>query len=531
MMRSSTDLDRALLALEVREMMLEAEEPLDLPDFNFDFSDPPEHFGDFVRRRNPTLFRFEHIPTVVQVVDRWVRGEILRLLVHEPPRYLKSEIFSRLLPAYIMRHFPRAMLGLASYGAALAWALSEQARDYFVRDGGTLSATTAGKQFWKSAEEAQMWAIGAGGPALGFGYHFGIVDDPLDPLRWASPTRQQAFKTWWPGKFLSRQEPDARIALVMQRLGRGDPFDFLFAREVGAEGEDLAPENWHVLFMDEIHSLAPISVYQGPKGLPETCTLEPDPREEGEVLAPSRYGPEAVKRLQRTAGSIVAAAQRQGRPIKPEGDFWKKGEFQIIHELPPEAFDGGWDWDLAETKKKKNAASAGIRTFRGLNRLDPDDPKEERRLPRTFPIFITEVWFDWLEFPELVSLVRSKEGPHYVEAKSAGKPLVQSLEREGLAMQEVPVDGNKLTRATAVQPIVSNGRVFVLAAAARVLLEAEKQGLLTIRAEDLADQRGYLDVNDVFVQALARHDGKKKQKRVVQAFIPGQTNGSSGGTR
>lgn len=489
--------------------------------FDYDFSEPEESFLDFVERRNPTLLRYEHAPAAVDVFHRWVVGEIPRLLVHEPPRYFKSEVFSRLGPAWILREFPVARFGLASYGAELAWSLSEEARGYYVADGGELSVTTFAKKRWQTNRGGGMWAIGAGGPALGFGYHFGGVDDPSDPDKWSSPKRKAGFKSWWPSKFLSRQEPDARIFLIMQRLGNEDPFEFLLNREVGKGGEDLAPENWHVLFLDEVKSSEPIAKFGGLQGLPETCTLEPDPREEGEVLAPSRFDEEAVERLQRTSGPLVTAAQRQGRPMKPEGDFWKESWFGSISRLPEEAHDGAWDWDIAETKKRKNAASAGIRTFRGLDRTDPGTGA---KIPNSFPIFVADVWFDWLEFPEVVSLIGGKEGPHFVENKSTAKAIVQSLERQGVAVEEVNVEGSKLARATAAQPVAANGRIYVLDGARRKLLSAEQQGLLRVRAEDLASGNGYLDVNDVLVQAIARHSPKKKKrKRRVRTYIPGRS--------
>src|SRR5690606_15782725 len=106
----------------------------------------------------------------------------------------------------------------------------------------------------------------------GRGYKLAIVDDPVDPEKAWSPTYQRRFREWWPAKFISRQEPDARIIVVMQRLGLDDPIDFLLRREVG-DGTDCAPEHWHVLFLDEIKSDEPIGRWDGPMGLPPTCTL------------------------------------------------------------------------------------------------------------------------------------------------------------------------------------------------------------------------------------------------------------------
>lgn len=452
-------------------------------------------FRDFVARRNPTLLHYEHVPRLLAVGERVVSGEIKRLLVLLAPRYFKTEVFSRLLPAYYLSRHATHKVGLGSYGAELAWSISEEARNYFEGDGGTVRRETAAKKRWRTQAGGEMWAAGVGGPMLGFGYHLGIVDDPTDPEKAHSPTYQRRFSEWWPAKYLSRQEPGAAIVFVMQRLGTSDPIDFLFRREMG-EGTDHAPEHWHVVVCDEIKSDAPLGRWDGPRGLPPTCTLEPDERAVGEVLAPSRFDKETVERMQRSSGTYVTAAQRQQRPAAPTGDFWQKGWFRTYDELPRDAYNGGKDWDTAYTKEEHNSASAYVESYRG-----PGKPDE-------FPIYIHDADWEWLEFPELVAWLKRLGGPHYIEQKASGKSASQSLERENVPVSEVKVDGDKFTRAAAVQPVVSAGRIFIHSALARRLLEGERQGLLRVTAEQLlATKPQDTDLNDAFVQAIHRHTG------------------------
>jgi hypothetical protein len=471
----------------------------------------PESFRDFVERHNHTLLRYEHVPRLVDVADRVVRGNIKRLLVILAPRYFKSEVFSRLLPAYFLRQNPHLHAGLASYGAELAWSLSEEARNYYEGDGGLLSSTTAAKKQWKTQRSGRMWAAGVGGPLLGFGYHLGIVDDPTDPEKAHSPTYQKRFREWWPSKFLSRMEPNARVIFVMQRLGLDDPVDFLFRREVG-EHTDEAPEHWHVLLCDEIRSDEKLGRWSGPMGLPPTCTLEPDPRELGEVLAPSRFSLSQVKALQTAAGSLVSSAQRQGRPMRPTGDFWREAWFRTYDTLPPDAYNGGKDWDTAYTKNDANSASGYVETFRG------------RGKDGQFPIYIEDVDWDWREWPQLIEWMKSLSGPHHIEQKATGKSASQALTSEGINANEVPVKGDKFSRAAAVQPVVSNRRVWVNNRVLQSLLYGERQGLLRVTAEQLQMEGPDLDVNDMFVQAIARHVGVFREGFDL-AFSPPIGNG------
>jgi hypothetical protein len=334
---------------------------------------------------------------------------------------------------------------------------------------------------------------------LGRGFHLGVLDDPTDPEKASSPTYQKRFIEWYPAKFLSRQDPKARVILVMQRLGVGDPVDFLFRREVG-EDTPAAPQHWHVVLCDEIKSNEPLGRWDGPMGLPPTCTLEPDERKTGELLAPTLFDAAEVERRQREAGPYVTAAQRQGRPMRPSGDFWKEGWFKNTYDtLPPGAHNGGKDWDTAYTKEEANSATAYVESYRGAGK------------PDQFPIYIENVDWDWKEFPGLVSWMQSVVGPHYVEEKATGKSVVQALKVYGIKATPVAVKGDKFARAAAAQPAVANHRIYIRKAVLENLLYGEGQGLLRVTAEALQTSVGGLDVNDAFVQALHRHLGLGKK--------------------
>ncbi len=450
-------------------------------------------FAHFVERHNPTMLTYEHIPRMVSAADRLVRGEITRLLIIAPPRYLKSEIFSRLLPAYYLRRHPGRNVALSSYVAELAWDLSETAKNYYMADGGKVATTSTAKKHWKTGKGGGMLATGVGGPLLGHGYQLGVVDDPTDPEKAVSPTYQRKFPPWWSSKWLSRQDGEhAVIVAVMQRLGVGDPIDYLFRAEVG-EHTELAQQCWHVVLCDEIKSDEPLGRWSGPMGLPPTCTLEPDPREVGEVLAPSLLSVKTVQQRQQEAGPYTTASQRQGRPMRPKGDFWQKPWFTLYDVLPADAYDGGKDWDTAYTEDENNAASAWVETYRGLGAQEK------------FPIYIHDLDWRWLKFPELVSWMSTTLGPHYVEDKATGKSCVQALNKYGIAAAGVPVHGDKFTRAAAAQPAVAQKRVFVRREVLDTLLFGEGQGLLRITAEGLQGGMVGLDLNDCFVQALHRH--------------------------
>lgn len=462
--------------------------------------DPLPSFQAFVEHHNPTLMEYEHVPMLVDVCQRIVDDELTRVIVLLPPRYFKSELFSRLLPAYYLRVHGDRWVGLASYAAKLAQGMSAEARTYYLEDGGRIAGQeTAG--LWRASVDGRpaggMWATGESGTILGMGYHLGIMDDIQDPKQAASITFQRRFKNWYPNTWASRRNMGhAARVVVNQRLGPLDATDHLFRREL------KAAEGWHVVCCDEIKSEEPLWRSTGPRGLPPTCTLEEDSREVGDLLAPSVFSLADVTEFH-AGDTATVKAQRQQRPIGVHGDFWKRKDFRTYSELPEDAYDGRRDWDTAYTDKEANSASAWIETYRGPARENGE-----------FPIYVDAFGFDWLELPELLALFRSMNGlPDKVEAKASGKSIVQTLRREGLHVEEVQVEGSKFVRARNAQPIVSRGRVYIREEIYEALLSGEhpdpkkngRQGLLSVTAEMLINETGDLDVNDVFVQAINAH--------------------------
>jgi len=455
-------------------------------------------FRSYVSYINPTLLRFEHVELLVATAERVVSGEITNLMVLIAPRYFKTEVFSKLLGSYMMVRNPYRSVGLSSYNASKAREVSVGARDYFVEHaGGVLKPGQEAKSFWGPAAGGLFWAVGVAEGTLGRGMHLGICDDPVDPDKARSSTYQQRFVAWWPEKWLSRREPGAgaQLVLVMQRLGVEDPAGYLFRREVG-ENTEAAPLSWHVLVCDEVKSTEPFGHWSGPQGLPPTCTLISDGRRPGAILSPSFVSASEVKKIHAETASTTTSAQRQQRPMRPTGDFWRKDWFKLYDQLPPGAHDGGKDWDTAYTQDARNAASAWVESYRGPARSATD---------RSFDIYIENVAWEWREFPGLVTWMKDLPGPHYVEEKATGKSVVQALKVYGITATEVAVEGDKLVRASKAQPAVASGRVWVRRLIYDTLLSGEGQGLLRVTAEALSAGTGGLDLNDAFVQAIHRH--------------------------
>ncbi len=309
----------------------------------------PSPFRSFVRKVAPRIQHYGHVLRLMSVLQRVADGELDRVMIFMPPRHGKSELASRLFTAYYLHRHPDHLVGLASYGASLAYTLSRSAREYFRAGGGELA--TEGVEEWQTEQGGGMWAAGVGGPITGKGAHLLLVDDPVkNAEEAASPTFREKQKEWWKSTFYTRQEPGAAIVVIQTRWHEDDLSGWLLAQEADVDAE---PERWHVLCMPAIAEPLP--------PLPPTCTVEPDARPIGAPLCPERYPLPKLIRIEGKVGEEVWSALYQQRPQSAEGNifqrtWWAEGRnrYHLSHQPTRNKVMARWQfWDTA----LKDAAS------------------------------------------------------------------------------------------------------------------------------------------------------------------------------
>lgn len=303
----------------------------------FDALITPPTFRAFVDRVHPKFVWYPHCQIVASVLDRVVAGDLSRVMVFMPPRHGKSEMVSRLLPAYYTWRFPERWVGLASYGASLALRMSRAARRFYQLAGGKLNPEAAAAHEWETLSGGGMWVAGIGGAALGRGYNLGVIDDPTKDAKAASSVKiRENEREWMDGVWNTRLEPQAAQILMMQRWNKVDMPGWLL--EQVAEGIE---EPWHIVCLEAIKEEEPLEV---PKG----CTLEPmDWRKPGEPLCPERY---PLKKLEakRRKNIYYFTAQFQQRPRPKAGLLFKWEWLPVVSFKPTRAHRIRY-WDLAGT--------------------------------------------------------------------------------------------------------------------------------------------------------------------------------------
>ena len=293
-------------------------------------------FADFIGRTNPRYLFYAHVKRLIALLQRIADGELLRLMVFMPPRHGKSELVSRLFPAYYLHRYPRRFVGLAAYGADLAYTLSRNARSNYQDSGGELYRAKAVRQ-WETGGGGGMWAAGVGGAATGKGFHLGIIDDPIkNAEEAASETIRSKQKDRYRSVFTTRQAPDAAIIIIQTRWHESDLSGWLLAQEHEER------EGWHILCMEAIKP-------EQSQPFPPSCTVELDPRQPGEALCPERYPVERLRQLQGQLGTYFFESLYQQRPVPPGGGLFKRDWFDIVGVAPADAQRVRY-WDKAGTE-------------------------------------------------------------------------------------------------------------------------------------------------------------------------------------
>ncbi|MFN7897534.1 MAG: terminase, partial [Cyanobacteriota bacterium] len=413
-------------------------------------------------------------------------------------RHGKSQLVSRLFPAYWVSRHPELFCAIASYSGELAYAHSREARHYYRITGHALSKDSAAVGNWLTPQRGGCIAAGVKGPFTGKGYNLGIIDDPYKgPEDAKSALQRERLIDWLKSVWFTRAEPGltaegallpAAQVVVQTRWDHHDMTAWLLEQEA-----EENPEHWTVLNLPAIAEPEATSMQ-----IPHTCKKVPDWRKPGEPLCPERVPLAVLQRIRTRLGSYWWNALYQQRPSPAEGLLFRKGWIQ-----PPLPITPGQhrryaplvlSCDLSFKDGKENDACG----FALLGLLEPQrHPAAEARrqglalaanagnahLPGQHAAqgaHIPDLWAElqiealWahrqrLDLPavikfllaSLASLERQGLRPNAVLIEDAanGPAVCQLLKRQVPGLIAIPPRGSKASRAHAVAPLVEAGQV------------------------------------------------------------------------
>jgi predicted phage terminase large subunit-like protein len=405
--------------------------------------------GAFIRRVSPRFEFYRHVDVLVDRLQQVADGTINRLIIQAPPRHGKSQLTSRLFPAYYLRRHPERWVGLASYGAELADSLSREARQFFTQDGGPIDPASRAVNRWGTLDRGGMWAVGVAGATTGRGGHLLIVDDPVKDAGQAdSAGYKAAMKDWWDATFSTRLEPGGSIVIIQTRWSLDDLTGFLLSKEDEALDNGAEPERWHVVDLAAI-ALAP----DEHTPLPACCSREPDWRQPGEALCPERYPIEQLEKTRGTMASRWWLALYQQQPTVAGGSLFQREWFRYYDPA-----------QLDESQIVRTLASLDC-TFKGTSSSDYVALTIWSQTPAG--MYLREVVNQRLGFIDTVAMLttiwrRWQFSELLVEDAANGPAVIDTLSREspGYLIRAVRPLGGKEARANAATPWYEQGRVW-----------------------------------------------------------------------
>jgi predicted phage terminase large subunit-like protein len=310
------------------------------------------------------------------VLDKFVSGDIKRLIVTMPPRHSKSEFVSRRLPAYILGRNPDAKIIATSYGADLASRMNRDVQRIIdspeynrlfpgTNLSGVNNRTISGSYLRNSdifeivGRFGSYRSSGIGGGIIGMGFNFGVIDDPFKDRKQAnSPAYRNSVYDWFRSVFMTRQEPGAGILITMTRWHEDD----LVARLLKLAKEESGADQWEIINFPAIAEQIEYGENEYPTiedTVPPIGMGSLDPRETGEALWPDRFDEDALESIRIMLGSYEWNALYQQRPKAPEGYRIKRHWFdKVVREVPRDAKFVRY-WDKAGTEDG-GAYTAGV---------------------------------------------------------------------------------------------------------------------------------------------------------------------------
>lgn len=463
-----------------------------------------------------------HHRKIFDAVDRWIAGEITRLMLFLPPRAGKSEIGSRRAPAYILGKNPDSQIISCSYGASLASRMNRDVQrimdspryaELFPETrlmGKNIRTVARSGSYLRNSDTFEIVGhsgtyrcAGIGGGIMGFGFTAGIIDDVIKSAEEAhSKTYRDKVWEWYTSVFYPRQAKDGRILVIMTRWHHDD----LAGRLLEQAKRDPSADQWTVIRFPAV---------AGKEIAPD------DPRRPGESLWPERFTDKFLASTKAQMSAYEWGAVYQQDPSPEEGGLFKAGNLRYFNEIRRDGSLVGFELHPLAGPPKVVMADR-CRWFQTCDTAMKLSQQNDFTCVGTFvltpdfELLVYDMWRDRVPVPrQFAMLALQKERyPQVlfqgVEDKVSGTGILQQASIEGVAMRALKADIDKVRRASNVAMMYENGRVYHRHGAA--WLHEYEQELLHFPTGkfddqvDVASHAGNLAMQDELLRSSVKGD-------------------------
>jgi predicted phage terminase large subunit-like protein len=379
-----------------------------------------------------------HIDQICEYLEAVTAGEIMRLVINIPPRYMKSLLVSVLWPCWEWYRQPSARYIFSSYAEPLAshHSLSRRrlirSRPYqrFAPEV-RLTRDQQEKVEFHNTMGGIMVATSTGGSITGKGGNRLIIDDPHNPTQAESDAQRQQALDFFRYTLSTRLDGPKRdaIVVVMQRLHTRDLTAVCLEQGfVHVCLPALAPSHTTIVFPRSGRTIV---------------------RELDSPLWPERQGVAALNHQRRILGSYGFAGQYQQSPVPRDGGMFKYEWWPYCDQIPTRFNDITLSWDLSFKGGEGHDYVVGL----ALGRVGA----------RTY---VLDRFKSRASFTETCHAIKQMVAKYpnarvLVEDAANGPAVVSALQKDIRGILAVTPEGGKWSRAAAVQPQVEAGQVLL----------------------------------------------------------------------
>ena len=397
-----------------------------------------------------------HHVSYANVLDKFIAGDIKRLMVFMPPQHGKSELCTRRMPAKILGDYPDKRVAVCAYNHTFAAKFNRDIQRIMttpeyrslypgtrlneknIRSDASGSWLRNSDEFEIVGRKGSLISVGIGGGITGNKVDVGIVDDPYKDRQQAnSKAYNRQLKEWWDEAFETRLDNDAQICLTFTRWKHDDIAGYI----LGLQEAGIVTEEWTIV------------KYQGIKDDENDDPL--DQRKPGEALWPEKHS--AQKHLNMKAknpSGFEALIQqnpqpKQGRIIKDE-HFFRYDPWDLPKELTENLYI-----DTAQSEKElENNDPTGILRWVKYKNL----------------LYLLEFYKGMWGITDQIKMINMIAENHlngrhsriYIENKDNAKS-VKNLLKQGTTLSVIldNIKGKKLERVENEEPIFEAVRIGI----------------------------------------------------------------------
>lgn len=319
-------------------------------------------------------------------------GKNPRLMLLMPPRHGKSELASRMFPAWHLGHHPDHELIACSYNVSLAMTFSRKVKDvlndpayqsiFDVR----LNPNFQGMEEWGIAGNTGGYvAAGVGGGITGKGAHILLIDDPIKNAEEAdSFEAREKLWDWYGSTAYTRLAPGGGVLIIQTWWHDDDLAGRLQQAMKDAEADQFEVVRYAAIaeadeWLDTATGAIVTVTPQGRQAVEPGERMSATARliaakavekaklssmqllrTHGEALHPERYRIEQLQRIKKTIPARFWSALYQQNPVPDEGTYFTKDQFRQAQTPRKELCNVFVAFDFAISTKQHNDYTVGV---------------------------------------------------------------------------------------------------------------------------------------------------------------------------